>query len=152
RPFINGDYDFDQGPGSHILGSPHTDLFYPGDAGSDSFIGIIDITATTAVTKLNLLDGRSFKFRYNQYGEVAEIVYPAGGVCRVDYTAFTASICEGGANILNPILNRRVTQRRNMKDDGITVDAVWNYTWGTGSVGATTYPTTTLEVRKGSDN
>jgi hypothetical protein len=38
-----------------------------------------------ALTHLNLLDGRSFIFHYNQYGEVAEIVHPGGGVSQVDY-------------------------------------------------------------------
>jgi YD repeat-containing protein len=59
-----------------------------------------------AVTTLTLLDGRTFRFRYNPYAEVAEIVYPGGGVSRIDYVPYGSQICE--TNLLGGVSNRGV--------------------------------------------
>jgi RHS repeat-associated protein len=149
-PIVSGDYNFDTG--GHSLTGPHTDLFWDNAAGigSDEYAVISELDIMTAVTRVNLLDGRSFTFRYNPYGEVAEIVYPAGGVSQINYSAQGSTICDGG-NTLNPMLNRRVTQRK-VFINGVALDAVWSYAWGFGNVGGLTYPKATLEARNGSDN
>jgi RHS repeat-associated protein len=149
RPFTTGDamYDWQGNHYDHMISGSHTDLF------SDSE-GIIpygpegkDVGAETAVTQLNLLDGRSFQFHYNQYGEVAEIIYPGGGVSQVDYYGYVTSICEVRSPI-HTTLNRRVIQRRSLTD-GVKLDATWIYTKGFGTLNGTNYPTVTVEAHQG---
>src|SRR4030095_10362647 len=93
--------------------------------GSDIYVNQTVVSAERTVTQLTLLDGRQFHFRYNRFGELAEIVYPAGGVSQIDYQAYGSTVCDGGGS-LNPQLNRRVMQRRTLTD-GVTVDATWTY-------------------------
>jgi len=147
RPFYSGDYTIStQGETEHTDPNPHTDVFFH----SDEAAAFTDITdEETTVTRLTLLDGRSFRFHYNQFGELAEIVYPgeAPGVSQIDYAAFGSSVCEGGGTV-NPQLNRRVTQRRTLTD-GTNVDATWVYTRGSGTIGGTSYPTVTVEAHQG---
>jgi YD repeat-containing protein len=147
RPFITGDYD-GYNLGSHTYGAPHTDLFYDHNTGegSDIFAHYSDITEETPVTRLNLLDGRAFQFRYNQYGELAEIVYPGGGLTQLNYEAGGSPLCEGGP--LSVMLNRRVKERKVLSD-AVNVDAVWTYAWDTVIEGGTSFPRATMEVRQG---
>lgn len=141
RPFTTGDYARNaSGDIPHLIAGPHTDLFL----GSESMDNVDD---HYAVTRLDLPDGHSLRFRYNQYGEVAEVVYPGGGVSQIEYQGFQTSVCEGAAPYTDT-LDRRVSQRRLMTD-GSTVDATWSYAHGTGSVGGVSYPTGTLEARAG---
>ena len=111
RPFTTGDafHDIQNTYFEHMIQEPHTDLFTESD-GSIAYGSVagMDVGEKTAVTKLNLLDGRSLRFRYNQYGEVAEIVYPGGGVSRIDYSGGITSACEVSAPI-HDTLNRRVS-------------------------------------------
>lgn len=88
RPFTTGDalHTLHNNYYEHRIQGPHTDLF----AESEGVMAYhdeegLDVGTKTAVTQLNLIDGRSFRFHYNQYGEVAEIVYPGGGVSQIDY-------------------------------------------------------------------
>ncbi|HLG13646.1 MAG TPA: hypothetical protein VJH03_03850, partial [Blastocatellia bacterium] len=141
RPFLNGDYQrtfFGDNPDSYP--PPRTDLFSQSE-------GLDHIDDKTVVTRLNLLDGRSFVFRYNPWGEVAEIVYPGGGVSQIDYAPFGSGLFEPGP--ISPELNRRVVQRRVLSD-GVTVDAVWAYSRSGVVVGTTLYPTVTVQVNQGS--
>jgi hypothetical protein len=108
RPFTSGDLinSLSFGVNQHgVYGNtPHTDLFLMPNPdptavnNSDVFAGetVISSTEVSVVTKLNLLDGRSFVFRYNPWGEVSEIVYPGGGVTRIEYAAVGSAMCEGG--------------------------------------------------------
>lgn len=149
-PIISGDYNTDtQG---HLDPQAHTDLFWNQvlEVGSDEFGGYVDMDVAKVVTQLNLLDGRKFKFKYNRYGELAEVTYPAGGVSKIDYQNFGSGNCDG-SGILTPMLGRGVSQRR-LYDDGTTLSATWNYTRGTGTIGGTTYPTRTVETRQGGTN
>ncbi len=133
RPFTTGDSMHDQFGNyfEHTIQGAHTDLFVESE-------GIIaygsaageDVGARTAVTALHLPDGRAFRFRYNQYGEVAEIVYPGGGVSQIDYYGDGTSICEGSAP-MNGTLNRRAGKRRTLTD-GLEVDATWLYNYDAG--------------------
>lgn len=104
QPIYNSDADLN---GVHSDGNPHTDVF----PGSDVFAGITMISEEPAISQVRLLDGRRFQFRYNKFGELAEIIYPGGGVSRIDYQPFGTTIPEG-AGVLSGQLNRRVTERR----------------------------------------
>ena len=151
RPVVSGDYQAlhcSLGEQEHALFLPgqHTDLFPSSDIDS----GFINMGDVEVVTRLNLLDGRHFKFRYNQFGEVAEIEYPAGGRTEIDYNGFLSqNMCEaGGAN--RGILDRRVTQRRSLSDAS-TADGVWTYARATQAVFGTsspTYPVVKVEARQ----
>jgi RHS repeat-associated protein len=152
RPFTTGDAmgDWQGNFYEHMIAAPHTDLFLDsegikayGDASG------LDVGAQSAVTKLNLLDGRSLTFRYNQYGEVSEIVYPGGGVSQVDYVGGVTTVCEVRA-VFGRTLNRRVSERRTLTD-GSSVDASWVYTRGVTTVGSTSYPSVSVVSYKGSD-
>lgn len=143
RPFYSGDYlRTQQGDFPHTDTNAHTDLF----EGSENPEAIDD---AGAVTTLHLLDGRSFQFRYNQYGELAEIIYPGGGISQIDYSGFNSSFCEGGSAPFRNTLERRVVQRRALTD-GVNTDAVWLYARGSASVDGVSYPTVAVEARQGS--
>jgi RHS repeat-associated protein len=140
-PIINGAYQ----DGSDVYPGPHTTLFAQSDVG---FLMQNSVDQQPVVTQLNLLDGRKFQFRYNPFGELAEIVYPAGGISQIDYIAFGASICDQGGSI-RPQLNRRVSQRR-LLSNGTTVDGVWTYARDTATISSTTYPRVTVEAHQSS--
>jgi RHS repeat-associated protein len=150
RPFTTGDALRDQLGNyyAHTIQGPHTDLFTESE-------GVMaygttdgdDVGARKAVTKLNLPDGRSLRFHYNAHGEVAEIVYPAGGVSQIDYEGGVTSICETSAPI-HSTLNRRVSQRRSLVD-GINVDATWIYSKGGEVINGVVRPSRSVEVRQG---
>jgi len=151
RPFTTGDaYRDPQGNDfPHMIQQPHTDLFdhsegikyYGTDQGDD-------VGARIAVTSLTLLDGRSLRFRYNQYGEVAEVVYPGGGVSQIDYSGGNSGICQINSQMA-ATFNRKVSERRTLTD-GATVDATWVYSHGgLNLVDGVSYPTTTIEAHKG---
>ncbi|HBB95760.1 MAG TPA: hypothetical protein DC054_10250, partial [Blastocatellia bacterium] len=148
RPFYSGDYlrtrdgNGDELDWEHTDSNPHTDLF-SGSENPDP------VDLHLAVTSLNLLDGRSFHFRYNQYGELAEVVYPGGGVSQIDYSAGGSGLCEAGPAALRVGLNRRVTQRRSLTD-GSNVDAATTYSFDSGYVDGTLYPRTIVEAHQGS--
>nr|MDQ3802538.1 hypothetical protein [Acidobacteriota bacterium] len=137
RPFTGGDAFRDQnGLTSHTITAPHTDLF-PDSEGGDAVDG------ARAVTRLSLPDGRALRFRYNQYGEVAEVVYPGGGASRVDYQGFQSKACEG-YEPFSATLNRRVVKRQSLSN-GSAPDATWTYVYGLGG----TNPQVTVEARQG---
>ncbi len=141
RPFVNDylrtrDYNVE-----HTVTGPHTDLFAGAEGGEN-------IDEKYMVTRLNLLDGRSMRFRYNPWGEVAEIVYPGGGTSQIDYQGFQTTMCEA-VTPFSDVFDRRVTERRALTD-GSTVDATWTYdTKGSGQVGGVNYPTATVEAHQG---
>ena len=121
RPFLSGNFGRSFfGDVEHIYTLPCTELF----SLSEPMVSVNDLTG---VTRVNLLDGRSFRFRYNPWGEVAEILYPGGGVSQIDYQALGSFRYEGGP--IRPQLNRAVTQRRVLAG-GATVEATWSYNRG----------------------
>jgi YD repeat-containing protein len=138
RPFTSGDYlRTAQGDWDHTIIGPHTDLFLGSESGDN-------VDEHYAITRVDLLDGRSLRFRYNQFGEVAEVTYPGGGVSQIDYQRFQTSMCEGIAPYTDT-LDRRVTQRR-LLTDGTNIDATWTYSIDT--VGKTG----TVQVHQGDQN
>lgn len=134
RPFTAGDHwkTREQGDFEHTITGPHTDLFSQSE--SEQYGGV-RVDEARPVTRVQLLDGRSVRFRYNQYGEVAEVVYPGGGVSRIDYAGGSSSLC-GGFAPFNDVLDRRVVKRR-LLTDGANVDATWLYGGGSSSTSAT---------------
>jgi RHS repeat-associated protein len=127
RPFTTGDAFRDALDNftDHTIQTPHTDLFIKSEGmihnygTTDGF----DVGTRSAVTHLDLLDGRALQFRYNQYGEVAEIVYPGGGVSQIDYNGGNSGTCE----IPAPFgVNRGVNERRTLAN-ATDVDATWLY-------------------------
>ena len=138
RPFTSGDYlRTAQGDFQHTIPGPHTDVFLGSESGDN-------IDEQYGVTRVDLLDGRSLRFRYNQFGEVAEVIYPGGGVSQIDYQGFQTAMCEGIAPYTDT-LDRRVAQRR-LLTDGTNIDATWNYSVDTvGKVGS-------VQVHQGDQN
>jgi len=138
-------YNSDVGlDGRHLDSNPHFDMFYDtnNSVGSDWYAGLTGISGENTITSLTLLDGRQFQFQYNRFGEVAEIVYPGGGVSQIEYAPQPGGsfLPEAGGGIAL-MLNRAVTSRKVMAD-GSDVDAVWSYT--------RTGPTVTVEGHQGS--
>jgi RHS repeat-associated protein len=142
RPIYAGDYDQHlQGDEiavtEHVMPQPHTDLFFHGE-------GIIEIDGLLVPVQLTFPDGRSFRFRYNIYAELAEIVYPDGGVSQIDYNFEPPGFCEYvpspfGNQIPGPVRERRVLT------DGNNVSVVWKY-----AIGNQQYPISEIEARQGS--
>jgi RHS repeat-associated protein len=128
RPFTTGDFGGYDALGNrieHQIQEPHTDLFNESEGKAYGAPGGDDVGERLAVTQLNLPDGRFFRFRYNQYGEVAEIVYPGGGVSQIDYNGSGSGMC-GGSSPMEATLNRRVSVRRSLTN-GADADATWVY-------------------------
>lgn len=86
------------------------DLF-PGLSGSSSTP--FDVTVTTAVW---LPDGRSYKFYYNDYGELSRVVLPTGGAIEYDWGPGINNSDIGGVAGLE--IYRRVLERRIYPDGG----------------------------------
>jgi len=126
QPIINGSYLV---PGGGLVFPNATALFtLPDNVQSDDMF-LVNVSMATAVSSLQLLDGRSFSFQYNKFGELAQITYPGGGVTAITYTALGSNLCEsGGPEEFAPQLNRCVTERQTMSSPP-TVDADWLYTY-----------------------
>jgi hypothetical protein len=152
RPFTTGDMYHDQlgdeTQVSHAIQGAHTDLFHMSD-GSIAYGSNAgdDVGLRTAVKRLNLLDGRSFAFRYNVWGEVAEVVYPGGGVSRIDYEGRVTSVCEVNAP-LHLTLNRQVSARRTLTAPP-AVDATWSYEPTGKTIGGTAYRGVSVNAYRG---
>ncbi|MDT7540601.1 MAG: hypothetical protein QOE33_505 [Acidobacteriota bacterium] len=122
RPFTDGDAFRDRSMGyqAHTITTAHTDLFDGSEGGEN-------IDQHSAVTSVTLPDGHSIRFRYNQYGEVAEVIYPGGGVSQIDYEGYRTTVCgENGPADFYQQINRKVTQRRLLTDSA-NVDGTWLY-------------------------
>ena len=153
RPFTTGDAfrDAQDNYSYHTIQTAHTDLFIESEGmihnygSTDGF----DVGTRTALTRLNLLDGRSLRFRYNQYGEVAEIVYPGGGISRIDYTGLGSGNCE----IQAPFnVNRVVGERRTLTIDENNVEhveATWLYSPDAEWIDGVYRPAAVVEAHQG---
>jgi len=105
------------------------------------------------LSQLDLPDGRSLSFKYNLYGEVAEVTLPTGAKLQYDYSASyglpsgnTLSI-ESYAQ-LNSVddTDRVVTQRRTYAD-GTNLEATWTYVFGPS--GCSSYPCVDVKAYQG---
>jgi YD repeat-containing protein len=99
----------------------------------------------SVVNELILPDNRSLRFKYNQYGEVAEVQLPTGGKMQYDYESKTAlpsgvSLPAEVQTWTIPInistVDRALVARRTYAD-GSNVEGSWTYT----------YTATTAEAR-----
>jgi RHS repeat-associated protein len=138
-PVITGDYD----PLSYGYGCGScTRLFVHSYGLYQQRIDDIDV-----LTEIILPDNRSLHFKYNQFGEVAEVQMPTGGKVQYDY-AMANSLPSGNSPVFettgdlhtNVFIDRALTQRRTYPD-GSTLEGTWNY--GGGRVTATS-PSGTL--------
>jgi len=127
-PVINGDHD-PQGNGYNV--GTATRLFSQSDGA-----GTERIDNQTVYTELVLPDNRSLRFRYNEYGEVAEVELPTGGKVQYDY-AYDGQLPSGNSlsietrttfRILSDVsdIDRAVVARRTYTN-GTTLDASWSY-------------------------
>jgi RHS repeat-associated protein len=149
---ITGDLD------AELLGrydhpNPHIELF-PSSWGA--FKQQID--GRDVVSELELPDGRSLHFKYNKYGEVAEVVTPTGGKVEYDY-AHVGSLPAGntlswekatGAPLSSNVseIDRALVKRRTYPD-GSTLEAMWDYSYGPQSVSGTIYPSASVRAYSG---
>ena len=89
------------------------------------------------VNELILPDNRSLLFKYNQYGEVAEVQLPTGGKMQYDYDSTTA--LPSGVSLPNEVqtwtiplnisqVDRALVARRTYAD-GVNVEGSWSYTY-----------------------
>src|SRR5258708_2445202 len=110
------------------------------------------IDQESIVSDLVLPDERSVQFKYNEYGEVAEVQLPTGGKVQYDYgSTFMPSgntssweKSASGGNIGSSILDiDRALLARRTYPDGNTLEATWIYTYGTTSTETKTYAGTT---------
>lgn len=104
------------------------------------------------VTEVVLPDGRSLRFRYNEFGEVAEVQYPTGGKVQYDYAKRTA-LPSGKSPLFETTtashdlstdvtgVDRAVVARR-VFPDGTNQEAAWVYAYGTQPYNGTYHPCT----------
>jgi RHS repeat-associated protein len=100
--------------------------------------GLDWIDGRPVLSELILPDRRSLKFRYNEFGEVAEVEMPTGGKVQYDYqaaltlpvgnTLFAEAAAPRGGNVT--AVDRAVTVRRTYPD-GVTEEGRWNYAYNT---------------------
>ncbi|HYV06506.1 MAG TPA: hypothetical protein VFB82_18060, partial [Blastocatellia bacterium] len=111
------------------------------NGGTDAGLDWID--GKPVLTQLILPDNRALTFKYNEFGEVAEVQLPTGGKVQYDYqsllldstsgsglpvgnTLGAESIAAGGGNVR--AVDRAVTTRRTYPD-GSTLEATWTYSY-----------------------
>jgi YD repeat-containing protein len=102
------------------------------------------IDTLSVVIQLVLPDGRALTFKYNEFGEVAEVQMPTNGKVQYDYGAVLATGSTGlpSGNSLAPeveavgsvtngnvhAVDRAVTARRTYAD-GSTLEGTWSYSY-----------------------
>lgn len=110
------------------------------------------------LTEVVLPDGRSLRFRYNQFGEVAEIELPTGGKIQYDY-GYTSAMPSGnspswetgtdgaGTGIPSDVkwVDRSVQVKRTYPD-GVNLEGTWTFGYSSQTVGGVTYPATIVSV------
>lgn len=79
-----------------------------------------DAVNPKVVSSVQLQDGRSYQFKYNNYGELARVELPTGGAVEYDYVGGVDSLTSAGSTVLSYIVNRTVSERR-LYSDGATL-------------------------------
>jgi RHS repeat-associated protein len=155
-PVYNGVYD-PIGWGYEPPG-PYTSLF-PLSNGK----GAERIDNKMVLTELVLPDNRSLHFRYNEFGEIAEVVTPTGGKLQYDY-AYVNTLPSGnslpvevsahgqfvGTSRVEEI-DRAVTTCRHYPD-GSTHDITWTYIYNATTADGVTTGSTEVQARRAVDN
>jgi YD repeat-containing protein len=115
------------------------------------------------VTELVLPDNRPLRFRYNEFGEVAEVEMPTGGKLQYDY-AYVNTLPSGnslpgevfahgkfvGSSRVEGI-DRAVTTCR-LYPDGSTHESTWTYIYNATTVDGVTTGSTEVQARRAADN
>ncbi len=88
------------------------DALFPGiNASSSSYCG------NQIISEVSLPDGRSYKFRYNSYSELARVELPTGGAIEYDWAAGVNGGAASGMLGVDAVY-RRVVERRVYSDGG----------------------------------
>ena len=91
----------------------------------------------TVVSSIELPDGRSYQFQYNNYGELARIVLPTGGALEYDHTPTSGVYCYNGQECTMSEIYRRTVARRTYPDGASSVpESVTSYATNMGGVGS----------------
>jgi RHS repeat-associated protein len=148
-PVVTGDWDPEGW--DYLWPGAHTNLF-PRSYG----LYAQRIDAREVLTEVVLPDGRSLKFRYNEFGEVAEVELPTGAKIQYDYGPVTAlptgvspswetTTNGAGSGIVSDVkrVDRAVKVKRTYPD-GVNLEAAWNFGYGSHAIGAVTYPATVV--------
>ena len=148
-PVVTGDWD-PEGWGYHWWGN-HTNLFLKSYG-----LYAQRIDDREVLTEVVLPDGRALKFRYNEFGEVAEVELPTGARIQYDYSHVSAlptgispswetSTNGAGSGIVSDVkwVDRAVTAKRTYPD-GANLEATWTFGYGTHAIGGVTYPATVI--------
>jgi RHS repeat-associated protein len=71
----------------------------------------------TVLSEVTLADGRKYKFKYNEFGELARIEHPNGSIVEFDYIPIGIN----NGEVLNnqPQIDRRVSVRRYYDSEGV---------------------------------
>jgi hypothetical protein len=126
-PVITGDYDplsYGYGWGSATRLFAHSYGLYAQQ-----------IDNRDVITDLVLPDTRSLSFKYNQYGEVAEVQVPTGGKIWYDYAndntlpAGNSPAWETGADLHTQVSIDRALKKRRTFADGANLECTWDYSY-----------------------
>ncbi|MDQ3665842.1 MAG: hypothetical protein M3410_04420, partial [Acidobacteriota bacterium] len=123
--------------------------------------GVERIDNWPVLTQVVLPDNRALKFRYNEYGEVAEVEMPTGGKVQYDYAYDPNDGLPSGNSavfeVVGPPGNVRSIDRavvaRHTYPDGVNVEAHWSYDYSAtrGTNGSATNGVTEV-IARASDN
>jgi len=75
----------------------------------------------TVVSALELPDGQSYQFQYNNYAELARVVLPTGGAFEYDHTPTSGVLCYNGQECTMSEVYRRTVARRTYPDASSSV-------------------------------
>jgi RHS repeat-associated protein len=126
-PVITGDYDplsYGYGWGSATRLFAHSYGLYAEQ-----------IDNRDVITELVLPDTRSLSFKYNQYGEVAEVQLPTGGKIWYDYAndntlpAGNSPAWETAADLHTQVSTDRALKKRRTFADGTNLECTWDYSY-----------------------
>ena len=147
-PVITGDWDpLSKG---YTWPLPKTKLFIKNYGLYAQRIDDLDVLA-----EVTLPDNRSLNFRYNQYGEVAEVTLPTGGKIQYDYqydpdlpsgnSPVWQTNDDGGITSDVKTVDRSVAQRRTYPD-GLNLEGKWTYEYGPQLVNGVNHPCTQVQA------
>jgi YD repeat-containing protein len=150
-PVITGDWD-PEGWGYNWWGT-HTNLFLKSYG-----LYAQQIDDREVLTEVVLPDGRALKFRYNEFGEVAEVELPTGAKIQYDY-GYAPALPTGkspswetgtngaGSGIATDVKwVDRAVERKRTYPDGVNLEATWIFGYGSHAIGGITYPATVVTV------